>query len=96
MDRERKKAAQEQQRAEQKAIKDAQRKADMEERKAEKLNSKPILPGQKRRKIQQSQDLVPMDASDTLSAQAAAQKAAVEDQFLADLDCEDDSNMCPF
>ena len=98
MDRESKTATQEQQRAEQKAIKDAQRKADVEKRKAEKLNSKPILPEQKRRKSQPSQNPVPMDASpcDALSAQAAAQKAAIEDKFLADLDGEDDSNKCPF
>ena len=81
------------------------RKADMEERKAEKrkadsekLSSKPILPEKKRRKSQPLQDLVPMDTSPcgTLSAQAAAQKAAIEDKFLADLDGEDDSSTCPF
>jgi hypothetical protein len=98
MDRESKKAAPEQQKAEQKALKDAQRKADSDKRKAEKFNSKPNLPEQKRRTSQQSQVLVPRDASPcgTLSAQAAAQKAAIEDMFLADLDSEDDSSTCPF
>ena len=100
MQRESKKAMQQQQRAEQKAIKDAERRADTEKRKAEKRKAEMPKQVQKRRvsKPLQQLDSSPIDASPCNSgSSSAAQKAAAEDKFLASLpDDDDELPKCPF
>ena len=85
------------------------RKADAEKRKAEKRKAASKQPNrvQKRRVNEPSQQLELSSFQihaycpclvDTCpdGASSAAQKAAIEDKFLADLDDEEDSNKCPF